>query len=191
MVLFSMLTRFVKNGKGFTLIEVMVVLAIIGILVSILVLNFNESRKQSRDQVRKSDLQAMQLAIETYKAQNGNYPAEGCGAPPYPSAGGWVSPGPVSAGWGSSCTQYIDGLAPDFIPQLATDPNQENDDNKGYLYTTNADRSAYKLLVHMTVESMLVTTYADEFARCPRACGSCVPLQNNVYGVYSEGAECW
>lgn len=184
-------TDFVSNRKGFTLIEVMVVLAIIGILVAILVINFDESRKQSRDAARKSDLLAMQLAIETYKAQNGNYPAEGCNAPTYPSGGGWVSPGTMTAGWATSCTQYIVGLAPDYIPQLATDPNQENDDNKGYLYTTNADRSAYKLLVHWTVESALVNSFADEFARCPRACGACVPLQNNVYGVYSEGAECW
>lgn len=184
-------TPFAPNRKGFTLIEVMVVLSIIGILVAILVLNFDESRKQSRDQARKSDLQAMQLAIETYKAQNGSYPAEGCGAPPYPAGGGWVSPGPMSAGWATSCTQYIAGLAPDFIPQLATDPNQENDDNKGYLYTTNADRSAYKLLVHWTVESSFVNSFADEFARCPRSCGSCPTVPNNIYGVYSEGAECW
>lgn len=181
-----------KSKNGFTLIEVLVVITIIGILMSILVLNFEESRKRARDNVRKSDLKSVQLALEVYKAQNGKYPDPGCSVPPYGSGGGWAGPGPISAGWGTSCTIYISGLAPDYIPALPTDPNQENDDNKGYLYTANADRSAYKLLVHFTVESDLVNSYADEFSRWPKDCGG-GPLQNQnaVYAVYSAGAECW
>lgn len=183
--------KLLKNKRAFTLIEVLVVISIIGILMSILVLNFEESRKRARDNVRKSDLKSVQLALEVYKAQNGKYPDPGCGVAPYGSAGGWAGPGPNSAGWGTSCSTYIVGLAPDYIPALPNDPNQENVDNTGYLYTTNIDRSSYKFLAHYSVETSFVTSFADEFARCPSACGSCSQLQNNVYGVYSVGAECW
>lgn len=183
--------KLLKNKRAFTLIEVLVVISIIGILMSILVLNFEESRNRARDNVRKSDLKSVQLALEVYKAQNGKYPDPGCGVAPYGSAGGWAGPGPNSAGWGTSCSTYIVGLAPDYIPALPNDPNQENVDNTGYLYTTNADRSSYKLLSHMAVESLYVNSYADEFARWPKDCGSGIPLQNGVYAVYSAGAECW
>ncbi len=173
--------------KGFTLIEVLIVVAIIGILTAILVANYNEARKNSRDKVRKSDLKSLQLAIELYKAQHGQYPAQGCGTP----GSNWAGPGLHSAGWGASCATYITGLAPEYIPALPTDPNQEEIDNTGMLYMTDATRQSYKVLLHYSVESNFVTSYSDEFARCPRSCGSCTTLQNNVYAVYSAGAECW
>ena len=174
--------------KGFTLIEVMVVISIIGILVSILVLSFDQARKHSRDSARKAALKQLQLAIETYKAQNGVYPPQGCGT----VGTQWAGPGPISASWGASCSQYITGVTPDFIAVLPTDPNQENVDNVGMLYRTDATQQAYKLLSHADVETDYVTSFSDEFARCPSAVGACAAsLQNNVYAVYSKGAESW
>jgi prepilin-type N-terminal cleavage/methylation domain-containing protein len=179
-----------KFLKGFSLIELLVVISIIGILVAILVLNFDEARKHSRDSVRKSDLQALQLAIELYKSQNGVYPARGCGA-----TTGWVGPGPNP--WGPNCSEYIAGLVPDYIAALPTDPNQEQDSGKGYLYTTDATGSLYKVVVHKSVESDLITSFADQFARCPKSCGPVTSggicntaPQTDVYAVYSPGAEC-
>lgn len=173
--------------RGFTLIEVLIVVAIIGILTAILVANYNDARKNSRDKIRKSDLKTLQLSLELYKAQNGQYPSQGCGT----NGSQWAGPGPHSAGWGASCEQYINGLVPDYIPVLPEDPNQEDIDNTGMLYMTDASRQSYKVLVHMSVESNLVTTFSDEFSRWPSAsCGQTSP-QSNVYAVYSAGAECW
>lgn len=63
------------NKKGFTLIELIVVISIIGILSSLLVANFMNVRQKTRDGVRKKDLEQVRLALETYRIDVGEYPA--------------------------------------------------------------------------------------------------------------------
>ncbi len=52
--------------KGFTLIEVLVVIAIIATLSGIIYASFNGTRAQSRDQKRVSDIHELQLVLEQY-----------------------------------------------------------------------------------------------------------------------------
>ena len=182
----------IQLRQGFTLIEIMVVVAIIGILASVLFVSFEEGRQQSRDKFRQAELKELQLAIELYKAQYGQYPEQGCLSGPN-NSGVWSGPGPLPS-WGVTCDQYIVGLAPDFVASLPRDPNKEDEDGKGFIYRTNADRSAYKVLVHQSVESQLVTSAADEFARCPQEYPgyvACTPVRPTEYAIYSVGAENW
>jgi len=57
--------------SAFSLIEILVVIAIIAILTTLLVPNYIESRQRAKDVQRKSDLKQMQTALELYK-QNQN-----------------------------------------------------------------------------------------------------------------------
>jgi len=66
-------------STGFTLIEMLIVVAIIGILASIVVVGLNTSRKQARDTRRLADLRGIQTALELYYNKNGYYPG-GIGA---------------------------------------------------------------------------------------------------------------
>jgi prepilin-type N-terminal cleavage/methylation domain-containing protein len=182
---------------GFTLIEILVVITIIGILAGILLFNFQELRKQARDKIRKSDLQSLQLAIETYKVQNGRYPAEGCSVVG-PGGTTWTGPGPFSGGGAlpTTCSDYVVGLVPNYIATLPTDPNQEQVANFGYVYSTDAAGAAYKIRVSQSIESDNVTSFADMYARCPKDCGGGAAVCSGAppaaeYAVYSAGAECW
>ncbi len=64
-----------KKSKGFTLVEVVVVIAIMGVLYGIIYSSFDVSRANSRDQQRVSDISAIQLALEQYFNKNGVYPS--------------------------------------------------------------------------------------------------------------------
>ncbi len=60
---------------GFSLIELLVVIAIIGILVGVGTASYQRAVKLSRDSKRKTDLEQIRQALETYRAENGTYPA--------------------------------------------------------------------------------------------------------------------
>ena len=66
--------------KGFTLIELLIVIAIIGILSSIVLVSLSGARLKARDAERKSELRSIQLALESYFADNGTYIVAGSGS---------------------------------------------------------------------------------------------------------------
>jgi len=63
--------------KGFTFIEVLVVITIIAVLVVVGVVAYGSVNKRSRDARRKSDIEQMRSALEMYRADNGWYPDGG------------------------------------------------------------------------------------------------------------------
>src|SRR3989344_5865679 len=66
-----------NNKKGFTLIEILIVISVIGILASIVLVNLGGFRSRGRDARRISDLRTIQNALELYYANGGEYPASG------------------------------------------------------------------------------------------------------------------
>ena len=57
--------------KGFTLIERMIVIAIIGIFASVVLVSYNSSLEKSRDATRLGDLKSISLAIQNYWQDSG------------------------------------------------------------------------------------------------------------------------
>ena len=64
-----------RNSKGFTLIELMIVVVIIGILAAIAIPNFISMQDRAREGSVKSNMHTLQLAVEDFAVQNdGDYP---------------------------------------------------------------------------------------------------------------------
>ncbi|HSW70714.1 MAG TPA: type II secretion system major pseudopilin GspG [Gammaproteobacteria bacterium] len=99
--------------RGFTLIEVMVVVVILGILAAIIVPKIMSRPEQARLVKVKQDLLAIQSGLDLYKLDNGFYPSSDQGlealvtkpsSPPLPSnwkADGYLQEVPVDP-WGES-----------------------------------------------------------------------------------------
>ena len=55
-----------KGGSGFTLVELMIVMLIIGVLAAIAIPSFIRSIKNAKEAVLKEDLHVMRNAIDSY-----------------------------------------------------------------------------------------------------------------------------
>lgn len=65
----------IKNkNSGFTIIEILVVIAIIGLLSAIVLVGLTSFRQRGRDARRVADLRQAQNALELYYAKNSVYP---------------------------------------------------------------------------------------------------------------------
>jgi type IV pilus assembly protein PilA len=68
--------KMLKNNKGFTLIELMIVVAIIGILAAIAIPNFMTYQCKAKQTEAKSILGALRVAQEAYYAEYSTYAAD-------------------------------------------------------------------------------------------------------------------
>lgn len=69
----------IKSSRGFSLIEILVVIAIIGILSTIVFASMQQARKKSRDADRISDISQLEAALHTYAITYGRYPSSADG----------------------------------------------------------------------------------------------------------------
>ena len=97
-----------KRQRGFTLIELMVVIAIIGMLSSIVLASMNSARKKARDAKRLSDMHQLQNALELYYSDNSAYPTSD-----YDGCGGWDV--------GNKSYQLLNGKLGGYIPKPPND----------------------------------------------------------------------
>ena len=61
--------------KGFTIVELLIVIVVIGILAALVVTTYNGIQQKARDTERKTDLNALHSHAEAYQAENAKYPS--------------------------------------------------------------------------------------------------------------------
>jgi type II secretion system protein G len=66
--------RSFKQQKGFTIVELLIVIVVIGILATLVIVTFTGIQQKARNTKRQTDVNAIQSHLEAYKAQNGYYP---------------------------------------------------------------------------------------------------------------------
>ena len=63
-----------KKEQGFTIVELLIVIVVIGILALLVITTFTGIQKKARDSERETDVSAVAAQVEAYHAQNAKYP---------------------------------------------------------------------------------------------------------------------
>ena len=107
--------------KGFTLIELMIVIAVIAILVGIALPRFRGMQVEGLIAQAKGELRTLQTAVESYYIHNNNaYPATGSAA----------------------LETALDSATPNIIDYVPTDPFSSSD----YVYVMGGTDSKYYII---------------------------------------------
>jgi type II secretion system protein G len=108
------------SPRGFTLVELLVVIAVIGILATVIIVNLTLARVRARDSRRMADITSIKGALELYKDINGRYPA----------------------GDGGSASDALSTPLQQFLPNFPEDPLAP-DRRYQYISPTGAEYGIY------------------------------------------------
>jgi type II secretion system protein G len=105
-----------NKSKGFTIVELLIVIVVIGILATLVIVTFTGIQQKARNSQRQTDINALDSHLEAFYAENGAYPsAKQVGTP------AWVA-------------KYMKGLDPAAL---------ESPKGAALNDTTNADHYTY------------------------------------------------
>lgn len=130
-----------QKKKGFTLVEILVVLSIIGLLSAVVLFSVSQARGKARDSRRLTDLKQLEESLEYYATVNGGYPSS-------------------LEQYNTSADFNLTGvLDPEYIGEIPSDPSGDT-----YTYgtigysTTGAIKNGYILMAKLE-------SYSD-YPRC-------------------------
>ncbi|NCU38270.1 prepilin-type N-terminal cleavage/methylation domain-containing protein [Candidatus Saccharibacteria bacterium] len=123
-----------KNRSGFTVVELIAVIFVIGILMAVTFVSFNGAQGRSRDARRSTDIANIVKALELYYEDNRAYPDPNATASTINS--NWYSSGDTS--WDTFETQMVNAIDKLPIDPINSSGNPLNSGNYGYAYFTGS-----------------------------------------------------
>lgn len=163
------------RSGGFTIVELLIVIVVLGILASITIVSFNGVQDRARWTQLQSDLSSINKAVQVYHAEHGEYPQTTVAA--------------TVGGWRYSC---VTGTGNAFIPDIETVASNLKQapcsagasNNDTWIYGSNG--ADYKLLHIRPNISTSMRMMVPEAMRDTG--GSNRWAANGTYGYWSDGA---
>lgn len=150
-----------KHVRGFTLVELLVIVGIIGVLTSIVVASLSEAKARARDERRIQDIAALQLTLEVYYDKYHRYP------------------------------EQLSGLVPEFAAVIPTDPGVGHGSYlyTGIKPVTGATGCrSYHLGTQLELPNALIGSDSDSdfnsTTNGANACGGGEPFDGGVANLY-------
>ena len=147
------------NKKGFTLIEVVLVLAIGGLIFLLAFIAFSQASKNRRDTQRRSDAGKVVSQLESYYSDAKTYPTGSTGS---------------AVSIANTCTTTTAASFAAFVGSYICE-----DDGSGTKYFKNPGGSNYQLGAATATPAKDVITYYKD-----RACGDTTTVATNTISVY-------
>lgn len=158
------------DDGGFTIVELLIVIVVIGILAAITIVAFNGIQARAAYTAYKSDIQSINKAIQLYYADNGSYPTNGTST--------------CSVGNTTSNVDFVFNLVPTY---LAKTPVPRNYGNNYYAYCHRADGSNYKLIRLVSGGSTLPDVEMADTAMLDPVRTSPASPTTRAWGYWSPG----
>lgn len=153
-----------KISKGFTIVELLIVIVIIGVLAALVIVAYNGTQTRANVSKMQTDLRSMVKLLELYKADNGSYPATSNGSGGFNHRYGRMQG-----------DNFIPGLVPTYassLPQV-TGPWSGSTNNNTYIYYSNGTTYSLERLYQPTLPTgeaaavqppaVVNTTYNDRW----------------------------
>lgn len=132
-----------NKNSGFTIVELLIVIVVIGILAAITIVAYNGIQQRSRDARRLSDITSVNKALQLYYADNGSYPVTAA------SFGNGLSDANCTVG--SKSTNWVPGLVPTYMSALPQSFGPRAEATSG-CYQYASDGTQYVLSAWRNVE---------------------------------------
>lgn len=169
-----------RNKKGFTLLELIIVIFVIAIISTIVIVSLSGSRQKGRDAKRISDVTQIQIALETYYQLENSYP-------------GQLIPGQPLIG---SSTGVV------FLSQIPKNITSSNDDclsdEYAYSYYDDSGKYGISFCLESNIEGYssgqkCATTEGILNRKCDPCAGQKIAqdIENNSYSLVFIGEQCW
>lgn len=134
--------RTVSRIRGFTIIELLVVLAIIALIASVVVAMFSSARAKSRDATREENMKSLENALALYATNTRTFP--------HPTPAGGVCLG-ATDGSDTVSQQLVSSGAIGAIPR---DPMQNCATTNQQYHYTSTDGSTYTITYYLETSSI-------------------------------------
>ena len=169
-----------KNKKnGFTLIEIIVSLFIIGLIITIANISINKIREKGRDVKRIDNIKQIQLALEMYRRDVGSYPET-------------LNFGEQLVNPSNSNIVYLDKIPTNLFYKGNNCPNEE------YAYTLDDGKyeiefclENFQTEIESNYNCATVSGIKNEKCFNPFECGDLLSYAGKSYTTIQIGDQCW
>lgn len=131
-----------QTKHGFTLVEILIVIALVGFLSTLGLASYMGTLTSSRDNKRKTDIEQIRQSLELYRSDNGQYPT-----------GTWVT-----------VSSLVSGVLADYLSTAPTDPLGNN--GPGYYYRGVGSPTVLSYCICTSMEK------EDNETAVPSVCGA-------------------